>query len=185
VPEVDKVTIMTIKDYPKAREMLQDKWTTKSFRPFDPVSKRITAEVERDGKKYTCAKGAPNAILKLANLEKDKADPYRNKSQEFASRGFRSLGVAVQEGDGPWQVLGLLPMFDPPRGDTAQTIQEAGDLGVRIKMLTGDAVAIAKETCKMLRMGTMIYDSDRLLNSEMGGSQLHDFVENADGFAEV
>jgi H+-transporting ATPase len=76
-------------------------------------------------------------------------------------------------------------MFDPPRRDTAQTIDEAFDLGVRIKMLTGDAVAIAKETCKMLHMGQNIYDSDRLLNSEMGGSQLHDFVEGADGFAEV
>jgi H+-transporting ATPase len=47
---------MTVKDYPQAREMLSKGWTTKSFRPFDPVSKRITAEVERDGKAYTCAK---------------------------------------------------------------------------------------------------------------------------------
>lgn len=78
---IDKVTVTTLKDYPKAREMLkasrsapfhvllislpliivQGGWITHKFTPFDPVSKRITAEVERDGKKYTCAKGAPNA----------------------------------------------------------------------------------------------------------------------------
>jgi H+-transporting ATPase len=115
----------------------------------------------------------------------EKAKVYKDTSQDFASRGFRSLGVAVQEQGGEWQVLGILPMFDPPRRDTAQTIDEALNLGVRIKMLTGDAVAIAKETCKMLKMGQNIYDSDRLLNSDMGGSQLHDFVEAADGFAEV
>jgi H+-transporting ATPase len=152
--------------------LLSKKWKTESFRPFDPVSKRITAEVNCDGKKYTCAKGAPNAILKLANLPKDKAQAYKDKSQEFASRGFRSLGVAVQEQGGEWQVLGLLPMFDPPRKDTAQTINEAGELGVHVKMLTGDAVAIAKETCRMLSMGTNVYDSDRLMSGSMGGAQV-------------
>lgn len=179
------MTIQTVKDYPQAREMLKEGWKTKSFRPFDPVSKRITAEVEKDGKQYTCAKGAPNAILKLAKLPAEEAQRYKDKAQEFAARGFRSLGVAVQEGGGEWQVLGMLPMFDPPRSDTAATIAEAGELGVKVKMLTGDAVAIAKETCKMLHMGTNVYDSDRLINGSMGGSQLHDFVEAADGFAEV
>jgi H+-transporting ATPase len=125
------------------------------------------------------------SILKLCQVSGDISQRYKAKSQEFASRGFRSLGVAVKEGEGEWQVLGLLPMFDPPRGDTAATINEARELGVKVKMLTGDAVAIAKETCKMLNMGTNVYDSDRLINGGMGGSQLHDFVEAADGFAEV
>jgi len=82
-------------------------------------------------------------------------------------------------------MLGLLPMFDPPRSDTAATIAEAGELGIRIKMLTGDAVAIAIETCKQLNLGTNVYDSARLMTSGMAGSALHDFVESADGFAEV
>jgi H+-transporting ATPase len=75
---IDKITIMTIKDYPEARRMLAEgKWKTHSFRPFDPVSKRITAEVESNGKRFTCAKGAPNSILKLANLSADKAKTYK------------------------------------------------------------------------------------------------------------
>jgi H+-transporting ATPase len=56
--------------------------------------------------------------------------------------------------------------------DTAQTIAEAGDLGVRVKMLTGDAVAIAKETCKMLSLGTNVYDSERLIAGNMSGSNV-------------
>lgn len=67
---IDKVTITTLKDYPKAREMLQGGWTTHKFTPFDPVSKRITSEVEKDGKQYTCAKGAPNAsVSPLPHIE--------------------------------------------------------------------------------------------------------------------
>jgi H+-transporting ATPase len=181
---IDKVTIVTLKDYPAAQEELASGWITKKFTPFDPVSKRITAEVEKDGKAYTAAKGAPNAILKLCAPDKETADQYRKVAGDFASRGFRSLGVAIY--DGKWKLLGLLPMFDPPRSDTAATIAEAQTLGVSVKMLTGDAVAIAKETCKMLALGTKVYDSQRLIGSGgMSGSAIHDFVEAADGFAEV
>ncbi|KZT71324.1 plasma-membrane proton-e [Daedalea quercina L-15889] len=182
---IDKVTVVGLKDYPGAHDILRGGWKTSKFSPFDPVSKRITAEVEREGKRYTCAKGAPNAILRLGEFDPGTIQAYRAKSQEFAQRGFRSLGVAVKEGDQPWQLLGMLCMFDPPRADTAATIHEAIDLGVHIKMLTGDAVAIAIETCKQLGLGTNVYDSERLIGGGMAGSEVRDFIEAADGFAEV
>ncbi|KAK0553810.1 hypothetical protein OC846_002341 [Tilletia horrida] len=182
---IDKVTISTLKDYPAAQDELASGWITHKFTPFDPVSKRITAEVEKDGIQYTAAKGAPNAILKLCNPAAEQAAEYRKVAGDFASRGFRSLGVAIKDSQG-WRLLGLLPMFDPPRSDTAATIAEAQTLGVSVKMLTGDAVAIAKETCKMLALGTKVYDSHRLIGSGgLTGSTIHDFVEAADGFAEV
>ncbi|EIW68325.1 hypothetical protein TREMEDRAFT_44712 [Tremella mesenterica DSM 1558] len=182
---IDKVTIVGLKDYPKAQEMLKQGWKTNKFLPFDPVSKRITAEVEKDGKKYTCAKGAPNAILKLAKFDAATVNAYRDQAQQFATRGFRSLGVASKEEGKEWQLLGMLCMFDPPRSDTARTIGEANNLGIHVKMLTGDAVAIAKETCKQLGLKTNVYDSEKLIGGGMSGSDIRDFVEAADGFAEV
>ncbi|WWC93239.1 plasma-membrane proton-efflux P-type ATPase [Kwoniella sp. B9012] len=182
---IDKVTIVGLKDFPKAQEMLKGGWKTHKFTPFDPVSKRITAEVEKDGKHYTCAKGAPNAILKLSKFDAHTVADYRNQAQQFASRGFRSLGVAVKEDGKDWELLGMLCMFDPPRGDTAKTIGEAHELGISVKMLTGDAVAIAKETCKQLGLKTNVYDSEKLIGGGMAGSDIRDFVEAADGFAEV
>ncbi|KZT67562.1 plasma-membrane proton-e [Daedalea quercina L-15889] len=182
---IDKVTIVGLKDYPDAQEILHRGWHTHKFTPFDPVSKRITAEVERDGRKYTCAKGAPNAILRLDSFAPETVAAYRAQAAEFAQRGFRSLGVACKEEGEPWQLLGMLCMFDPPRGDTAATIHEAMDLGISVKMLTGDAVAIAVETCKQLGLGTHVYDSERLITGGMPGSEVRDFIEGADGFAEV
>lgn len=182
---IDKVTILTLKRYPKAREILQEGWVTEKFTPFDPVSKRITSVCRLGDDQYTCAKGAPRAILKLANCGSDVSDMYREKAQEFARRGFRSLGVACKKNDEDWVLLGLLSMFDPPREDTAQTIIEAAQLGVPVKMLTGDAIAIAKETCKMLSLGTKVYNSEKLMHGGLTGSVQHDFVERADGFAEV
>jgi len=116
--------------------MLQGGWKTHKFTPFDPVSKRITAEVEKEGKKYTCAKGAPNAILKLAKFEPSTVKAYRDQAAEFATRGFRSLGVAVKQDGKEWELLGMLCMFDPPRGDTRQTIDEAHKLGISVKVGT-------------------------------------------------
>ncbi|KAI5474748.1 plasma-membrane proton-e [Pseudohyphozyma bogoriensis] len=182
---IDKVTVLALKDYPGAQENLKSGWKTNKFTPFDPVSKRITAEVEKDGKKYTCAKGAPNAILKLKNFDKAIVEGYRDKAQEFATRGFRSLGVAVKEDGKDWELLGIMSMSDPPRPDTASTIDVAQDLGVKVKMLTGDAVAIGKELARQLHLGTKIFDSEKLIGGSMAGADVRDFVEHADGFAEV
>ena len=182
---IDKVTILTLKRYPRSRDILTEGWTTSKFTPFDPVSKRITSEVQKGGVKYICAKGAPKAILNLTTCSEETAQLFKDKATDFARRGFRSLGVACKEGDKDWELLGMMPMFDPPREDTAQTIAEAQFLGLQVKMLTGDAIAIAKETCKMLALGTKVYNSERLIHGGLSGSTQHELVERADGFAEV
>lgn len=179
---IDKVTVLSLKQYPRAKEILQQGWKVEQFHPFDPVSKRIVAVATCNGVRYTCTKGAPKAVLQLTNSSEAKM--YKEKATEFASRGFRSLGVAVRREDEDWTLLGMMPMFDPPREDTAQTIAEAQKLGVQVKMLTGDAIAIAKETCKLLALGTKVFNSERLIGGGLG-AMAEDLVERADGFAEV
>ncbi|KAE8138583.1 E1-E2 ATPase-domain-containing protein [Aspergillus pseudotamarii] len=179
---IDKVTLLSLKQYPKAKEILQQGWKVEEFHPFDPVSKRIVTVATCQGVKYTCTKGAPKAVLQLTNSPEAKM--YKGKATEFASRGFRSLGIAVRKDDEHWMLLGMMPMFDPPREDTAQTIAEAQKLGIEVKMLTGDAIAIAKETCKLLSLGTKVYNSERLIGGGLG-AMAGDLVERADGFAEV
>ena len=95
---------------------------------------------------------------------------------DFAARGFRALGVARADGDGKWQLLGVLPLFDPPREDAKSTVATAAQMGVKIKMVTGDALAIARETAKTLGMGTNILDGGTLGDFEdqgdRGGNQI-------------
>jgi H+-transporting ATPase len=157
------------------------------FQPFDPVHKRTEATVKsKDGKTFKVTKGAPQVIMALsANAGQAKAEVDKAVN-EFAARGFRALGVARAEGDGPWQFLGVLPLFDPPREDAKSTIATALAMGVKIKMVTGDALAIAKETAKKLDMGSTILDAaslgdtDKEESKEVAGS-----IEKADGFAQV
>jgi H+-transporting ATPase len=192
IDAIDKAFLKSLKYYPRAKSVLS-KYKVVDFHPFDPVSKKVQAVVESpQGERIICVKGAPLFVLKT--VEEDHPIPeaideaYKNKVAEFATRGFRSLGVARKRGDNSWEILGIMPCSDPPRHDTARTVHEAKSLGLSIKMLTGDAVGIARETSRQLGLGTNIYNAERLGlggGGEMPGSEVYDFVEAADGFAEV
>jgi H+-transporting ATPase len=105
---------------------------------------------------------------------------------EFAARGFRSLGVARADQEGQWQFLGVLPLFDPPREQAKETIATAGQMGVNVKMVTGDALAIARETAGKLGLGTNILDASGFADTKHHETaQLAASIEKADGFAQV
>ena len=134
------------------------------------LHKRTEATVMgADGKQFKVAKGAPQVILALSANAGEVKPAVDKAVNEFAARGFRSLGVARAEGDGKWQFLGVLPLFDPPRDDAKATIATAREMGVSVKMVTGDALAIAQETAKKLGMGANILDA-----SGFGDSKRHE-----------
>ena len=171
---------------------VKDKATLKPFQvthfqPFDPVHKRTEATVkDKDGKIFKVTKGAPQVIMALsANAGAVKA-AVDKAVDDFAARGFRALGVARADGDGKWQLLGVLPLFDPPREDAKSTVATAAAMGVKIKMVTGDALAIARETAKALGMGTNILDGGTLGDSKTEETAaITKSIEDADGFAQV
>ena len=157
------------------------------FQPFDPVHKRTEATVKDiEGKQFKVTKGAPQVILALsANVEQIKA-AVEKAVDEFAARGFRSLGVARADAEGKWQYLGILPLFDPPREDAKSMIATAAQMSVKVKMVTGDAIAIAKETAKTLGMGRNILDATVLGDSKKQETKaMEESIEKSDGFAQV
>ena len=157
------------------------------FMPFDPVHKRTEAEVKTsDGKTFKVTKGAPQVIVDLTAITGKVKTEIEKAVTEFASRGYRSLGVAKAEGDGKWQFVGVLPLYDPPRADAKATIATAREMGVSIKMVTGDALDIARETAKKLGMGINILDAAGLGDSKQKETKtVIESIEKADGFAQV
>ncbi len=157
------------------------------FQPFDPVHKRTEVIVKgTDGKEFKVTKGAPQVILELSSNAGQVGPAVDKAVNEFAARGFRSLGVARADGDGPWQFIGLLPLFDPPREEAKATIATARLMGVNVKMVTGDQLAIARETSRELGLGTNILDASGFGDTKHHETaQLADSIENADGFAQV
>ncbi|OAY71589.1 Plasma membrane ATPase, partial [Ananas comosus] len=163
------------------------------FFPFNPVDKRTALTyIDADGNWHRVSKGAPEQIMNLCNCKEDVRKRAHNVIDKFAERGLRSLGVARQEvpekskesPGAPWQFVGLLPLFDPPRHDSAETIRRALNLGVNVKMITGDQLAIAKETGRRLGMGTNMYPSSALLGQDKDASldalPVDELIEKAD-----
>ncbi|KAL3819156.1 hypothetical protein ACJIZ3_005061 [Penstemon smallii] len=136
-------------------------------------------------------------IIDLCAVRDDVRKKVHSIIDKFAERGLRSLAVAQQivpektkeSAGGPWIFVGLLPLFDPPRHDSAETINRALNLGVNVKMITGDQLAIAKETGRRLGMGTNMYPSSSLLGQHkdeaIADLPVEELIEKADGFAGV
>ncbi|XP_057519826.1 plasma membrane ATPase 3 [Amaranthus tricolor] len=191
---IDAAIVGMLADPKEARAGIQEV----HFLPFNPTDKRTALTyIDRDGKMHRVSKGAPEQILNLAHNKSDIERRVHAVIDKFAERGLRSLAVAYQEvpegrkesPGGPWQFIGLMPLFDPPRHDSADTIRRALNLGVNVKMITGDQLAIGKETGRRLGMGTNMYPSSSLLGQSKDESiaslPIDDLIEKADGFAGV
>jgi H+-transporting ATPase len=155
-----------------------------AFHPFDPVAKRTEAAVEdTQGNTFKVSKGAPQVIMSLvANKESIEAT-VDEKVNSLATKGYRALGVARTDSKGSWQFAGLIPLYDPPRDDSAVTIRTAQSMGVRVKMVTGDHLAIAKEIASEMKLGNNIVRASAFLDKP--DREAERAVEKADGFAQV
>jgi H+-transporting ATPase len=189
-------------------EQMESEYEVLEFVPFDPVSKRTVSYVRsRGGKRHFCVtKGAPQVILRMATNFAEVEQAYHQAVDTLAARGLRAVGVgrATWPGKGAlptnehgevnmdaleWRVLGVLALFDPPRIDTRDTIDRAKELGVRVKMITGDQLPIAVETCKQLGLheegaDPLIYKMCDLVDAH-DEEAINQMTARADGFAEV
>ncbi|XP_074590312.1 plasma membrane ATPase 1 isoform X2 [Curcuma longa] len=150
---IDTAIVGMLADPMEARAGIQEI----HFLPFNPTDKRTALTyIDTEGKTYRVSKGAPEQILNLAHNKSEIEQRAHAVIDKFAERGLRSLAVAYQEvpdgrkesPGGPWQFIGLLPLFDPPRHDSAETIRRALNLGVNVKMITGTIMTISKDRVK-------------------------------------
>ncbi|KAL5698609.1 P-type H(+)-exporting transporter [Ranunculus cassubicifolius] len=190
---IDMAIINMLADPNEARANIKEV----HFLPFNPVDKRTALTyVDSEENWHRASKGAPEQILNLCKEKEQISRKVHAIIDSFAERGLRSLAVAHQvvpekskEGRGDhWKFCGLLPFFDPPRHDSAETIRRALNLGVCVKMITGDQLSIAKETGRRLGMGTNMYPSSSLVGrnrDETEALPVEELIEKADGFAGV
>ena len=156
------------------------------FKPFDPVRKRTEALIKGlDGGRFMVAKGAPQVIIKLTHADNSVKSKVLQIVDEYASKGYRMIGVAKALSDSgkDWKYVGLIPLYDPPREDAAETIKYLRERGISVKMITGDHVAIAREIAKVLGLGNRIYSIGQL--KELPQDKASELALKADGFAEV
>ncbi|MGA9139725.1 MAG: plasma-membrane proton-efflux P-type ATPase [Methanocella sp.] len=178
---IDLAIIDELKDN-KALDAAVSQYRVLDFKPFDPVWKRAEATVILGENKLKVTKGAPQVIVALCKDKSEIARIVFGRVEEFAKGGYRSLGVAKDDGSG-WRFVGLVSLYDPPREDSRETIRLAESRGIDVKMVTGDHVAIAREIARKVGLGDNVLPE--LAIEDMPDDQAVGAVEKADGFAQV
>lgn len=170
-----------------------DGYEITDFTPFDPTRKRADAEVSQNGSRFTVTKGAPQVILDLVDPDEKTRKKVREAVADLGEKGFRALGVARKVDEG-WNYLGILPLLDPPREDTARVIDTARNrYHIDIRMVTGDHPAIGKQVAGQIGLWQDIRAAAEFFQEDKGdqgpeeetGFQISDEVLKVDGFAEV
>jgi plasma-membrane proton-efflux P-type ATPase len=159
--------------------------TQVSFTPFDAKNRRTEAVVEQDGQRLRVMKGAVRTVAETCGLDSPAIEALETQAGKSALKGYRTLAVARGPETGALTLLGLVALFDPPRPDAKQLIAELHDLGISVKMLTGDALAVASEIAQGVGLPNIQRMSDLKAKSTQAGNGAGDLLAGADGFAEV
>ncbi|MBT2571812.1 cation-transporting P-type ATPase [Planococcus sp. ISL-110] len=165
--------------------------------PFDSSYKYMAALVERDGSKWIYVKGAPERLLKMADLESSDGEGagWHKKMSEHANNGERLIGAAAkkvssstlsidhEDMESGFRLIGLAGIIDPPREEVIEAIQQCRTAGIIVKMITGDH----KDTAVAIGAQMGIGDGERVLEGKeldrMDDQQLTQAVLEYDVFA--
>lgn len=182
---IDLAVIQALKEPSELKQYLQV-----AYSPFDPVAKRTEATIkDPSGHTFKVAKGMPPVIFNLAKLAGDDLAKALRIVSDFAAKGYRTLAAARTDDSGAWVLLGILPMFDPPRVDSKETIARAEAYGVTVKMVTGDDVAIGRTIAEELGLGSNIVAATDIFTTEVGKGdiplELARRVDTAQGYGRV
>jgi len=159
--------------------------TPVSFTPFDASNRRTEAVVEQNGQRLRVMKGAVRTVAEACGLQLPAIAALEARVSESARKGYRTLAVARGTESGTPALVGLVTLVDPPRPDARQLIAALHGLGVSVKMLTGDALAVAREIAQEVGLSTIRRVSDLKAAGEQAGNEAVDLLAGADGFAEV
>jgi plasma-membrane proton-efflux P-type ATPase len=161
------------------------KVTPVSFAPFDAKNRRTEAVVEQNGQRLRVMKGAVRTIAEACGLQPPAIEALEARVNESAAKGYRTLAVARGPETGALTVVGLVSLYDPPRPDAKQLIAALEDRGVAVKMLTGDALAVASEIARGVGLNDIKRMADLKAASAQAGNRAADLFAGTDGFAEV
>jgi H+-transporting ATPase len=161
------------------------KVTPVTFAPFDAKNRRTEAVVEQNGQRFRVMKGAVRTVAGACGLQPPAIEALEARVSESAAKGYRTLAVARGPETGAPALVGLVALYDPPRPDAKQLIAELRDVGVPVKMLTGDALPVAREIGQGVGLPNIRPIADLKAASPQAGRQAVDLFSGAHGFAEV
>jgi H+-transporting ATPase len=127
-----------------------DSYQKLEFVPFDPQTRMTGATIQGPSGKFCVRKGSMQAIRSVLGPNGDGTSTLDSQSEELAAEGMRALAVAKGSPGGGFQLVGLVGVADRVRADAKDVVEALNGLGVSTKMLTGDALPIAKSVAQQI-----------------------------------
>ena len=156
-----------------------------SFAPFDAKNRRTEAVVIVNGQRLQVMKGAVRSVAQACGLQPPAIEELEERVSESALKGYRTLAVGRGPQPGTPELAGLVTLYDPPRPDAKQLIVALRGLGVSVKMLTGDALPVAREIAQVVGLTDIRRVADLKAAGTQAGNETVDLLAGAGGFAEV
>jgi len=161
-------------------------YVQKKFMPFDPSTRRTEAVIVKDGDEFTVIKGAALTIAALCGVDPGEMASLEKKIGLLAKKGYRAIVVAKGGERQCFQLIGMAALYDPPRPDSAKLIEELRGLSISTKMLTGDALPIAREIANEVKLGGKVTGMEDLKKwKSIDPDKAEEIIEGSDGFAGV
>jgi len=152
-----------------------------AFVPFSAATRRTEATILHGGREVRVVKGALRTVAELVGLDTAAITELQQRADREAEAGVRVLAVARGE-DGPLRLVGLALLLDPPRADARELLDRLRSLGIAIKMLTGDALPVARAIGRRLGLSQIARAPELRGASDRRAAEV---AAGADGFAEV
>jgi H+-transporting ATPase len=170
----------------KQRQLPIAEFAQTQFTPFDAQTRRTQATVQKGSEEFTVTKGAVKTLVEACKINEAAIKDLESQTYDYAAKGYRTLAVAKTDMEGQSQMVGIVALYDMPRPDSKQLIHELQDLGISVKMLTGDALPIAEEIAKNVELGGNVMSaSDLKACIKEDPLEAEEQAEKSDGFAEV
>ena len=170
----------------KEKNLPTNDYLQKEFMPFDPSTRRTEAVLEKNEELFRAAKGAVSVIAPLCGVTGKELTDLEAKMETFASKGYRIIAVGVSHGERKMELVGLVALYDKPRPDSSKMIAKLRDLGISVKMLTGDSLPIAKQVAAEVDLGNRITKAPEIKEAAKEDAMVaEEIAEKSDGFAEI
>jgi H+-transporting ATPase len=165
--------------------VLLDAYTQMEFVPFDPKTRMTEATVQRSGETFFVGKGSFDTISSICNLKDEEIKDALKHAEALSAKGLRVIAVARGNNRSRMQFVGLAGVADRIREDSRETLDRIRGLGISVKMLTGDALPIARNVAEQIGLGDRITRMAKIEEVQSQRETLDSIVEDSDGIAEI
>ena len=162
-----------------------DAYSQMEFVPFDPKTRMTEATISKAGEKFFVGKGSFDTICVACNTTEEDTKKLLKLVEALSAKGLRVIAVAKGADRSKLEFVGLAGVADRIREDSREILEQIRELGVEVKMLTGDSLPIAKNIAQQVGLGKNVTTMSKIQEAETKATPIDSTIEDSHGIAQI